>query len=394
MAKKRQPAKIEPYEFDDLHRGTSYCFPIIVNKSDGTPYDLTGYSAIFTLKKMQSDFDYDDDRALITKEFTPCTDPERLNRIDIVLTSKELWLEPGQYYFDIVLMHGYASKRILLATTNLVGGPTNHNVRHEQKQDDFFMMDPLEITPKDDGKFVVVQVPLITDPPDNLVETASGDPDYIYEPIGDPVRDIRYRVYGPRLSLMMTFKVAHDHTPHRVRFDEFFLRENIPAPCPLKDGHIEINNRKVTLKLAKEMDMVWTNTCIQHNPEITYDGGHGEQKSTEPLYMGDRTDSGHLYIHLQRDNDQISFDAHHFIPDDHYGFELWMIRIDWFNWIDPYEPDPEKPDVATHYPDGCPVADTWEGYWPPEIHYTQDDTQYAKDKKRARTCAERSVTNG
>lgn len=44
--------------------------------------------------------------------------------------------------------------------------------------------------------------------------------------------------------------------------------------------------------------MVWTNTCIQHNPEITYDGGHGEQKSTEPLYMGDRTDSGHLYIHL------------------------------------------------------------------------------------------------
>lgn len=43
MAKKRQPAKIEPYEFDDLHRGTSYCFPIIVNKSDGTPYDLTGY---------------------------------------------------------------------------------------------------------------------------------------------------------------------------------------------------------------------------------------------------------------------------------------------------------------------------------------------------------------
>lgn len=224
MAKKHQPAKIEPYEFDDLHRGTSYCFPIIVNKSDGTPYDLTGYTAIFTLKKMQSDFDYDDDRALITKEFTPCTDPERLNRIDIVLTSKELWQEPGQYYFDIVLMHGYASKRILLATTNLVGGPTNHNVRHEQEQGDFFMMDPLEITPKDDGKFVVVQVPLITDPPDNLVETASGDPDYIYQPFGDPVRDIRYRVYGPRLSLMMTFKVAHDHTPHRVRFDDFFLR--------------------------------------------------------------------------------------------------------------------------------------------------------------------------
>lgn len=71
-----------------------------------------------------------------------------------------------------------------------------------------------------------------------------------------------------------------------------------------------------------------------------------------------------------------------------------MIRIDWFNWVDPYLPDPEQPDVSTRYPDGCPVADTWEGYWPPEVHYTQDDTQYAKDKKRAKTCAERGVNNG
>lgn len=35
-----------------------------------------------------------------------------------------------------------------------------------------------------------------------------------------------------------------------------------------------------------------------------------------------------------------------------------MIRVDWFNWVDPYEPDPEDPDVSTHFPDGCPVADS------------------------------------
>lgn len=71
-----------------------------------------------------------------------------------------------------------------------------------------------------------------------------------------------------------------------------------------------------------------------------------------------------------------------------------MLRVDWFNWVDPYEPDPQKPDVGTRYPDGCPVADTWEGYWPPDIWYGHDDTQYAKQKPRAKTCMERGATNG
>lgn len=277
----------------------------------------------------------------------------------------------------------------MLASTNIVGGPTNWNVRHEEDQGNFFLKEPITIN-GDDGKKIQIDLPLLTDPPKSLIEGATGDPSYIFQPLDDPIRHIAYRVYGPRLSLMMTFKVAHDHTPHRVRFDEFFLRNNIPAPCPLKDGHIEINNRKVTLKLAKQMDMVWKNTCIQHNPEITYDGRCGEQKSDEPFYIEDRTDAGHLHIHLQKDNDQISIDAHHFIPDDHYGFELWMIRVDWFNWVDPYEPDPERPDVGTKFPDGCPVGDNWEGFWPYEIHYTQNEKEYAKNKPKSKKCVERT----
>lgn len=63
-----------------------------------------------------------------------------------------------------------------------------------------------------------------------------------------------------------------------------------------------------------------------------------------------------------------------------------MIRVDWFNWVDPYEPDPEKPDVGTTFPDGCPVGDNQEDFWPPDIHYTQDDTEYAKNKKKAKRC--------
>ena len=50
MAKKQTAAKIEVFEFDDIHRGTSMTLPIIIRKSDGTRFDLTGYTALFTLK--------------------------------------------------------------------------------------------------------------------------------------------------------------------------------------------------------------------------------------------------------------------------------------------------------------------------------------------------------
>ena len=79
-----------------------------------------------------------------------------------------------------------------------------------------------------------------------------------------------------------------------------------------------------------------------------------------------------MTIHLNADNDQIHMTADHFIPDDHFGFEMWMIRIDWFNWVDPYEPDPERDDVSTHFPQTS-MADTWEGYWPPDMWYCYHD---------------------
>ncbi len=132
MAKKNTAAKLEVFEFDDIYRGTSLTLPIIIKKTDGTEFDLTGYTALFTLKPAQSDHDYDDDRGLIIKEFEPYTDdPNKVGRIDIVLTSKETWLTPGLYYFDVVLMNGASSQRVLLASTNIVGGPTNRNGRHD-----------------------------------------------------------------------------------------------------------------------------------------------------------------------------------------------------------------------------------------------------------------------
>lgn len=303
----------------------------------------------------------------------------------MTLTSKETWQPPGLYYFDVVLMQGNSSVRVLLASVNLVGGPTNHNVRHDQDQNGFILMDPVEITP-DGPNSIAIKVPFVTDPPENIVEGVVGDPKYVVQPLDDPHRHILIRNYGPRVSLMMTLKVPHDHTNHNYRFDQFFLNGNIPAPCPLKDGYIQFNNRRVNLNLTRPMHAIYHRFSVHHSPEITYDGGFGEQLTDKPFYMDDNVVSGQITWHLNDGNDQIHIDARHFIPDDHGGFEIWMLRIDWFNWVDPYEPDPERDDVTNHYNDGCPIADTWPGFWPPDMWYCYDDTEYAKTKGRNTVC--------
>lgn len=224
-------------------------------------------------------------------------------------------------------------------------------------------------------------MPFVTDPPENIVEGISGDPKFIVQQLDDPNRHVLIRNYGPRVSLMMTLRVPHDHTNHRYRFDEFFLNNSIPAPCPLKNGYLLFNNRRFEIHLGKRlnaetnkkeervMDMLYRWTCVQHSPDITYEGNCGVQLSNKPIYIGDNVDSGQMTIQLNGENDQIHITADHYIPDDHFDYEYWMLRIDWFNWVDPWEPDPERDDVSTHFPETNPVADTWEGYWPPDMWY-------------------------
>ena len=296
-------------------------------------------------------------------------------------------------------MNGFSSQRILLASTNIVGGPTNRNVRHEQSQENFFLHDPIEITPSS-GHYIAVQVPFVTDPPENIVEGVAGDPKYSVQQLDNPNRHILIRNYGPRLSLMMTIRVPHDHTSHRFRFDEFFLNGNIPAPCPLKNGRIQFKNREVKLLLDSEMDMMYRWFGVQHNhgpqygvgethpeycvkevdpplpsddkhcmhvnKERTFDGGYGRQKSSEPFFVGDRIEAGSLTLQLNSGNDQIHMTGDFHIPDDDGDFMYWMIRIDWFNWVDTYQPDPERDDVSTHFTT-TPTPDTWPGYWPPDM---------------------------
>ena len=123
--------KITVTQFDDIARGTSLTIPVLIKRLDETPFDLTGYSAHFTLKAEKFDNDYDDNRALITKDIE-IGERGCKGRFNIVLSSKETWLEPGEYHFDIELVHNHGVARLATFNTKIVGGPTNRTVDHEE----------------------------------------------------------------------------------------------------------------------------------------------------------------------------------------------------------------------------------------------------------------------
>ena len=83
---------------------------------------------MFTIKKNQSDFDRRDDASCLNKDIIPQWPEE--GKFQIRLTSDDLYLPPGPYYFDIMLKHIDTGAVMRLSTFefNIIGGPTNRIV--------------------------------------------------------------------------------------------------------------------------------------------------------------------------------------------------------------------------------------------------------------------------
>lgn len=116
------------HHYRDIERGCSFCIPIVVKDEDDKGIDLSEYKANFTLKRTPFDFDRYDEKAFISKtiDLTDATDGE----FKILLSSEELDLPPGPYFFDLILIHKTTnlSVRIICCDFNLVGGPGNRHV--------------------------------------------------------------------------------------------------------------------------------------------------------------------------------------------------------------------------------------------------------------------------
>lgn len=334
------PRKITVTKFDDIARGTSVTIPVLIHRADGSPFDLTGYHVYFTLKPVQYDHDYDDVRALIAKEVLIQDILAVKGRFNIILSSKETWLHPGEYIFDVELVKDHGVARIMMCKTEIVGGPTNRTVDHEEGYS-IAMTDALNVTLEAD-KTVVIETALVSDPPEHLVETIVSDPPYLVsstDPEGEEKRNYQLQVYGPRCSFMMNIHLPHDALEHRYRFDNYFKDGSLPIGHPLKNAVLCLRNRDIHIEMdaGRKMIMDCADMYIQHSPEITFNGSYVNDWTTDDTFViGDNVTVGQLHIQLEDGNDQVDINGNYTMWDDHGNFSNFMLRIDWFNWVDTF----------------------------------------------------------
>ena len=114
-------------DYGELARGTSISIPVFIKDEFDTPINLSKHSIAFTVKTIQSDFDRDDSSAVITKTLIPQVP---LNgEFYIELSSYDLDIEPGNYFFDICLFNeSGAVSRIANGKFTILGGPKNRLV--------------------------------------------------------------------------------------------------------------------------------------------------------------------------------------------------------------------------------------------------------------------------
>lgn len=114
--------------YGTLQRGCSFMIPVQLKNEQDQGLDLSEYCAAFTVKKVQSDFDRHDDFCYIKKDID--IQSPQTGQFYIQLTSEDTDFEPGEYYFDIELIHQTNGMvwRLIMMTFTLEGGPTNRYV--------------------------------------------------------------------------------------------------------------------------------------------------------------------------------------------------------------------------------------------------------------------------
>lgn len=115
--------KEQKNRYVDIERGTSFTLPVFLKDENNNPIISSDFQIYFTLKKNKFDFDYDDEQALIKKDAV--LGDEKTGRYDINLSSRDTWLPPGEYYFDIMLKKGDDIYRLYCAETAITEAPSN-----------------------------------------------------------------------------------------------------------------------------------------------------------------------------------------------------------------------------------------------------------------------------
>lgn len=313
--------------FEDIARGTNVTIPLVFKRLDNTPFDLTEYRLLFTMKYEQYDYDYDDLRARVAKDID--IEYPETGELFIHLTSKETWLPPGPYIFELTLEHEYGLAQIGMWRTNIIGGPRNRDVNREYSH--VLQTDALWVTMTEKAP-IIVRAPLVSNPPHDIIETVQTEPAYLLEELDDPVRNIVIRSFAPRMSFAMMFSDARATAQSFHRFDEFSWPE-IPPDAPIWRGGIYIDGRRVEFRLQEHGRMKVWDSFIQHSPEVTKDGVFYDIRSDEPFWVGDNVTHGTLTIHIEYTRQKYIYITGNYNLSRYYeGGSHWSFRIDYFDW--------------------------------------------------------------
>lgn len=106
---------------NNISRGTDSPF-MVEFLEDNEPDDLTGKTVIITAKDQPWDKVEDDSSAVFKKVVTEF---ESANKVAVLLDHDDTYINPGQYWLDVVVKDGALVDRYVYATFNINGGPTN-----------------------------------------------------------------------------------------------------------------------------------------------------------------------------------------------------------------------------------------------------------------------------
>lgn len=229
----------KPTPYSNIQRGTTTRIPVLVKHQDGTAVDLSSFKVYFTMKEHPGDMVYDDESAVVKKEFFP-QDPTN-GSFFILLSPRETFLKPKFYYFDIELVKGEGVSRLGTFQTLVVDGITNRSILEVDNQEETSPDDPnADQMPDNEGDVILVTEATKTDTimvvtnfgqapaAQNLITSVNGEIGdieitpkkigaYSKEEIDDKIQRLTWDVNGKNQNVKITLKELGGLTEEEIR---------------------------------------------------------------------------------------------------------------------------------------------------------------------------------
>ena len=316
----------------EIVRGTSALIPVIFRKTDGSRFDLTNYKMYITVKPKKVDNDYDDRQALIAKEIE-IRDVEH-GEFDIEFAAQETWIDEGTYYMDVMMKNTETDSisRVLYFELIIVGTPTNRLSQNAKGTDPIQEPKYLEAVFKG-ATPVIIEAPLISKPPKDMVETLTAMPSYLLsctdEP-EEPQRHFALMSFAPQWAATMIINDPFDDMqPVEYAFANF-------GPKQVPEGILEgayMKLKRHVMSFHFEQPLRFRYYIMSTQGGKTY-SCCGDDTIDQEIYFPENADCGTFNICLYNDDQSVALyiTGNYSLPDIQGDPSNWMLKVELLNY--------------------------------------------------------------